>query len=108
LTFLQKLLHKPGEQKNLIKRVIAGPGDSIEIKDGAVYVNDVELQESYIHSTTTHSVPYQVIPEGEYFVMGDNRAVSYDSRELGVVDEEDILGKVVFRFMPLTKIGTVN
>ncbi|MDN5351212.1 MAG: signal peptidase [Clostridiales bacterium] len=108
LNFLQKLLHKPGEPKNLIKRVIAGPGDSIEISDGKVYVNGEELNETYIHSTTSHDVAYQVIPEGEYFMMGDNRTVSYDSRELGLIDESDIIGKVVFRFMPLQKIGTVN
>ena len=108
LNFLQKLLHKPGEQKNLIKRVIAGPGDAIEISDGSVYVNGEKLEESYVYASTAHNVAYQVIPDGFYFMMGDNRSVSYDSRELGLISDSDIIGKVVFRFMPFQKIGTVN
>jgi signal peptidase I len=108
LNFLQKILHKEGERKNLIKRIIAGPGDTIEVKDGVVTVNGVILNEPYINTVTTKSSYYENIPEGMYFCMGDNRAVSYDSRELGLVDGSDFIGKVVFRFMPLTKIGTVD
>ncbi len=108
LNFIQKILHKEGERKNLIKRVIAGPGDTIEITSGVVKVNGEVLDESYINTPTNKDVPYQVIPEGNYFMMGDNRAVSYDSRDLGYVVEEDIIGKVLFRFLPVKKIGTVN
>lgn len=108
LSFVQKLLHKEGERKNLIKRVIAGPNDTIEISSGVVKVNGVVIDEPYISTSTTKSVPLQTIPEGQFFVMGDNRSVSYDSRDLGFVKSEDIIGKVVFRFMPLNKIGNVN
>lgn len=108
LNVLQKLLHKEGERKNLIKRVIAGPGDSIEITSGVVKVNGEILEEPYVNSETTKDVPYQVVPENSYFMMGDNRMVSYDSRDLGFVVESDIIGKVLFRFMPIQKIGTVN
>ena len=108
LNFIQKILHKEGERKNLIKRIIAGPGDSIEVKEGVVKVNGVVLIEPYINTVTTKSAYYEKIPEGMYFCMGDNRAVSYDSRELGLIDASDFIGKVVFRFMPLTKIGAVD
>ncbi len=108
LNFIQKILHKEGERKNLIKRVIAGPGDSISISSGVVTVNGKVLDEPYINSSTNKDVENMVVGEGKYFMMGDNRSVSYDSRDLGLIDEEDIIGKVLFRFMPLKKIGTVN
>jgi len=108
LNILQKILHKEGERKNLIKRVIAGPNDTIEIKDGVVRVNGVVIDEPYISSVTNKNVSLQTVPEGKIFVMGDNRSVSYDSRDLGFIAEEDIIGKVIFRFMPLNKIGIVN
>ncbi|MCA0386830.1 MAG: signal peptidase I [Firmicutes bacterium] len=108
LNVIQKLLHKEGERKNLIKRVIAGPNDTIEISNGVVKVNGVELNEPYISTATNKSVPLETVPDGMFFVMGDNRSVSLDSRDLGFVAEEDIIGKVVFRFMPLNKIGLMN
>lgn len=108
LSFVQRLLHKEGERKNLIKRVIAGPNDTIEIVSGAVKVNGIMLDEVYISTATNKNVPLQTVPEGKFFVMGDNRSVSLDSRDLGFVSEEDIIGKVVFRFMPFNKIGSVN
>ena len=108
LNFIQKILHRTGEPKNLIKRIIAGPGDSIEIKEGVVKVNGVIIDEPYINTITTKEAFYDNIPQGMYFLMGDNRAVSYDSRDLGLVSEDSFIGKVVFRFMPLSKIGTVD
>ncbi|MBF4693231.1 signal peptidase I [Fusibacter ferrireducens] len=108
LNFIQKLLHHEGERKNLIKRVIAVPGDSIEVKDGEVIVNGIILDEPYINTVTNKSAYYEKIPEGMYFCMGDNRFVSYDSREIGLISGDDMIGKVVFRFMPLSKIGKVN
>ena len=108
LSFLQRLIHKEGERKNLIKRVIAGPNDTIEISNGVVTVNGVALDEPYISTATNKSIHFETVPEGMFFVMGDNRSVSYDSRDLGFVKEEDIIGKVVFRFMPLNKLGIVN
>lgn len=108
LNIIQKLLHKEGERKNLIKRVIAGPNDTIEISNGVVKVNGIELDEPYISTATNKSVPLETVPDGMFFVMGDNRSVSLDSRDLGFVAEEDIIGKVIFRFMPLNKIGLMN
>jgi len=73
-----------------------------------VKVNGVIIDEPYINTITTKEAFYDNIPQGMYFLMGDNRAVSYDSRDLGLVSEDSFIGKVVFRFMPLSKIGTVD
>lgn len=108
LNFIQKMLHHEGERKNLIKRVIGVPGDYIEVKNGTVFVNDEALEEPYVSSYITGTVERQLIPEGKYFMMGDNRSYSQDSRVLGLVDEEDFIGKVVFRLLPFSRIGGVN
>lgn len=108
LEWIQKWFHKVGERKNLIKRVIAVPGDTIEINGDTVYVNDVALVEPYVSSNMYGMVEKQVLPEGKYFLMGDNRDNSIDSRALGLIDEEDFIGKVVFRFFPFNRLGGVN
>ena len=92
----------------LIKRIIGLPGDKISVSDGVVYRNGEALVEDYtMEGFTTGEVAEMVVPEGEMFVMGDNRTVSLDSRseEVGCVDMEEILGKAVFRLYPFDKIG---
>ena len=96
-----------------IKRVIALPGEHIEIKNGKVYINDKELEEEYIADTVkTESMEGSfydlVVPEGTVFVMGDNRTGSSDSRMFGCIPYEKIEGKVVFRFWPLNKMGVIK
>ena len=98
----------------LVKRVIANPGDWVDIdKDGNVYVNSVRLEEPYLEEKafgeTNIELPYQV-PEGKIFVMGDNRSVSIDSRNssIGCVADEQIVGKIVYRVWPFTTIGRVQ
>ena len=96
--------------KYLIKRVIGTPGDTIEVYDGLVYLNGKALDEPYINGdVTTKTVEEMVIPEGKIFVMGDNRPSSVDSRDpsVGLVDEDRIMGKVVFRLYPFNEIGSV-
>ncbi len=96
----------------LVKRVIAKEGDTLTITDAYhVYVNGVMLEEPYTQGVT---IPRDVkdpvvIPEGCYFVMGDNRTVSKDSRmnEIGIISEKDIVGKVIFRFWPFNTAGGV-
>lgn len=98
----------------LLKRVIAGGGDYIEIdNEGNVYVNDKKLEEPYLMGQSLGKCeldfPYQV-PEGMLFVLGDNRAVSMDSRikAIGCVEKDQIVGKVVFRAWPLTRMGIMH
>jgi len=94
----------------LVKRVVGLPGDEIEIKDGFVYINGKKLDEPYLSvETSAKSLDYPfVVPDGEYFCLGDNRTVSFDSRDFGPVPVEKIEGKVLIRFWPFSKIGTVN
>ena len=96
-----------------IKRVIALPGEHIQIKDGKVYINGEELQEDYLEEDViTEAEGGQfidlIVPEGTVFAMGDNRPNSGDSRKFGCIPYEKIEGKVVFRFWPLNVFGTVK
>jgi signal peptidase I len=105
--FKSELQDENGKNKLLIKRVIGLPGDKITINDGKVYVNDKEYDESYLKDGyTTGSVNNFKVPKGEYFVMGDNRVVSIDSRysEVGCVKKDAIKGRAVLRLFPFTKI----
>ena len=100
--------------KLLIKRYIAGPSQWVNIdEDGNVYINGVELDEPYLaekaFGETNITLPYQV-PDKRYFLMGDNRDVSIDSRNtaVGCVAADQIVGKVVFRIWPLSEFGPVS
>lgn len=100
--------------KILIKRVIASPGDWVDIhEDGTVYVNEEELKEPYIEEKafgdTDIKLPYQV-PESKIFVMGDHRSVSVDSRNtvVGSISQEQIVGKLVLRLWPLNELGRLK
>jgi signal peptidase I len=95
-----------GEIKDLIKRVIAVGGDTIEAREGNVYVNGERLDEDYLEAgTPTDNLPLTTIPEGRVFVMGDNRTNSEDSRIFGPIDENDIVGRAFIRVLPITDIG---
>ena len=103
------------EGKHLVKRIIALGGDTVQIDfgSGTVYVNGHRLEEPYAAGPTLlrGDVSFPVtVPEGHYFVLGDNRNHSQDSRssELGMVPAEDIEGKVVFRFFPFGGFGPVS
>ena len=95
------------EVKDLIKRVIAVEGDTIEGRDGKVFVNDTELDESsYLEAgTPTDNLDRQEIPSDTVFVMGDNRSNSQDSRIFGPIDEDDIVGRAFIKVLPITDLG---
>ena len=98
--------------KPIVKRVIAVAGDTVEIKeDGSVYVNGKLLEENYVNIDNPYYRYKELtvkVPEGELFVMGDHRNESTDSREIGTVSEDSVLGKVLIRFYPFDKFGTVK
>lgn len=107
IVFKSNLLNEKGEQKHLIKRVIGIGGDKIEIKEGYVYLNGSKLDEAYVAKQgLSGEMDAITVEEGKLFVMGDNRGVSQDSRspEVGQVDEETIVGKVVLRIFPFDSI----
>ena len=90
-------------EKSFVKRVIAEEGDTVRIVDGRVYVNDIPLKDDYVPSEYRSHDDWgpQVIPEGYYFVMGDHRNNSSDSRHWGMVPKKYIIGKVQLRWWPV-------
>ena len=105
------VFHYPYDpSQSYIKRIIGLPGDSIEIRDGTVYVNGNKLDEPYVPGEYRDHVPLQKesVPPDKYFVLGDHRSSSNDSRVWGFVDRREIYGKAVFVYWPLGKIGPVR
>ncbi|MEZ5379502.1 MAG: signal peptidase I [Acidimicrobiales bacterium] len=96
----------PSEYDELIKRVIGLPGDTVEGHDGAVFVNGEAIDEPYLDDDVTivDFAPV-VVPEGELFMMGDNRNRSSDSRVFGPISDDTVVGKARFRYWPLDRLG---
>ena len=96
----------------LIKRVIGLPGEHVEYKDSKLYINGEIVEEKMIKINTSdfklENIGYSVIPDGYYFVVGDNRSVSKDSRIIGLVPKKDILGTTDLSIFPITKIGFIK
>ena len=97
-------------RKTFIKRVIGCPGDTVRIRDGVVWLNGTRLQEAYRYEEMARPAPYgpRVVPEGHYFVLGDHRSVSHDSRDWGLVPAREIHGKAVLRYWPPDQFGPVG
>ena len=123
--FINKIAYRVGEiqrgdvvvfqyphdhSKSYIKRVIALPGDRLRIDQGDVYVNGKRLPEPYVPSRfeDDRSQPEMVLPRNAYFVMGDHRSISSDSRDFGPVDRDLIYGKAVFVYWPMEQVGVVR
>ena len=98
--------------RDFIKRIIAVPGDRVDIREGVVYLNGFPIDEPYVAYRDRYNLPNRyypttpfIVPENKYFTMGDNRPNSQDSRFWGYVPVEDIHGPAFFRYWPLTRIG---
>ncbi len=105
------VFHYPRDpEKSYIKRVIALPGDRLRIVQGTVLVNGVALKENYVPEEFRDSRSYAeiVVPEGTFFMMGDHRSISSDSREFGPVERSLIYGKAVFVYWPARDAGVVR
>lgn len=104
------------KSKYLIKRVVGMPGDYVEFKNNQLYINNELVNEEYLSDNvitedfSLNSLGYQIIPEDMYFVLGDNRTNSSDSRDydIGLIKKEDILGKVRFRLWPMNQMKFVK
>ncbi|MGI8990535.1 MAG: signal peptidase I [Bryobacteraceae bacterium] len=96
--------------KSYIKRIIGLPGDSVEIDNGTVVVNGKDLEEPYVPEDYRDRVSRQrvVVPMGNYYVLGDHRSSSNDSRAWGFVDRQYIYGKAVFVYWPMDKMGSLH
>ncbi|EKE00217.1 MAG: Signal peptidase I [uncultured bacterium] len=107
--------HPNSPDKLVIKRLIGLPSETIKIKEGLVYINNNILAEPYLAPNTTtkpeksmeEGVEYK-IPEGSFMVMGDNRTNSVDSRDWGPISADYLIGKGLFIYYPLSKIGFIN
>lgn len=105
------VFHYPRDpEKSYIKRVIALPGDRLRIDHGTVWLNGKRLMEKYVPEEyrDTRSMPEIVVPDDSYFVMGDHRSISSDSREFGLVDRALIYGKAAFVYWPAHDAGVVR
>ena len=96
--------------KSYIKRVVGLAGDHIRIDDGLVYVNDKPLDEDYVPAAfaDNRSYPETIVPPNSFFVLGDHRSMSNDSRDFGAVKETFIYGKAVFGYWPVDKLGRLR
>ena len=111
------VLQAPDEDKEYIKRVIGMPGDTLEVKNGILYINGKAVDQPFINTNNDKKTVFideftlkeltgeDKVPEGKYFVMGDNRGVSKDSRMIGFIDKSAIEGKAVFTVWPINRIN---
>ncbi len=98
------VLNEEYDDEIIIKRVIGMPGETIQIKNGKIYINEEEIDDSYAYGETS-DYDKTVLGDDEYFLLGDNRIVSKDSRYFGPIKEENIMGEAIFRLYPFNKIG---
>lgn len=91
-----------------IKRIIGLPGEKVEIKDGRAYINNKELAEGYISNFSSDDQTALTLTVDEYFVLGDNRINSMDSRQFGPINKDRIIGRVWVRGWPLSRLNTFN
>ena len=95
------------EEKHLIKRIIAMPGETVTYSEGNLYINGKKMEDKYALSATQDFKVYK-LKKDQYFVMGDNRAVSNDSRNLGPISKKDIIGKTSLVIFPFKEIRNVK
>lgn len=97
-----------GKKEILTKRVVGLPSETIEVRDGNVYINEEKLNEPYIKERPTYELLKEKIPEGSYFLLGDNRNESEDSSVWGPVDISFIKGRIICRYWPLKKFSLLK
>ncbi len=100
------VLKENDNNATIIKRVIGMPGDKVKIRNNKIYINNKIIEDEYAYGETSD---YDEITLGddEYFVLGDNRLISKDSRYFGAIKKSDIKGKAIFRLFPFTRFGSI-
>lgn len=101
------VLDEEKDNEKIIKRVIGLPGETVAIKKGKIYINDKVIDDEYAYGETS-DYDKVTLEDDEYFILGDNRLISKDSRYFGPIKKSEIKGKIVFRLFPFTKIGNVD
>lgn len=101
------VLDEEKDNEKIIKRVIGLPGETVAIKKGKIYINDKVIDDEYAYGETS-DYNKVTLKDDEYFILGDNRLISKDSRYFGPIKDNEIKGEIVFRLFPFTKIGTVQ
>lgn len=99
------VINEGGE--HIVKRIIGLPGEKVEYKNNVLYIDDKEIK-SELSFDNTEDFVYEQVEDNKYFVLGDNREVSKDSRIIGTIDKDDIIGKVNLILFPFSKIGMVK
>jgi len=101
-------LHPPVQSsKDFIKRIVGLPGETVEVRQGKVYINGIPLDEPYVKKSFTYSMDPIKIPEGHYFVLGDNRDIASDSHVWGTITRSEIVGKAWITYWPPSKWGLI-
>lgn len=100
------VLDEEYDNEIIIKRVIGLPGETVEIKNNKIYINDEEIEDEYAYGQTS-DYDKTTLAEDEYFILGDNRLISKDSRTFGPIKSNSIKGQTIVRFWPLNKMGAV-
>ena len=100
------VLDEKEDEEIIIKRIIALPGETIKIQNGKIYINDKEYNDEFAYGDTS-DYEQVTLGENEYFILGDNRLISKDSRYFGPVKESDLMGEAVFRIWPFSGFGSV-
>jgi len=95
-------------ERDFVKRVIAFEGETIEIRNNYVYIDGQRLEEPYIPDVVIGDFEPVRVPKGHYFVMGDNRNNSEDSREWGPLDKDLLIGKAIFIYWPFSRFGAIE
>jgi signal peptidase I len=101
----------PGFRQALIKRVVAVPGDTLEIRDGVIYINDQVVTEDYVVNEPCLDFCHratEVLPEDAYMVLGDNRNRSHDGRAWGYISRDDVIGRAWIRIWPPERFGAIS
>lgn len=101
------LFESPVDGRVMIKRAVGLPGDTLEIRDGKLYLNGEPQEEPYLHPDARYSPPFGPVkvPEGHFFAMGDNRTNSTDSRSYGPVPQSNLIGEAKVRYWPPGRVG---